>query len=401
VSLHATITHIENPGPLVLPKTLSNLFMGLIVIGALAFVGGVVLDSTRAWQNYILNVYMFTGFALGGYMFVSINRAVNSHWAVVPRRLAEAFMSFLPVAFVLFLILLAGIVMEGDHIYKWMGHDAGIKSPTKASWLSFGPFAIRSVIFFLLWIFVARKLTNYSLAQDGGQNADLSTKANRFAIAAMLLFAPSYAFFSYDLIMSLEHKWFSTMFTVYTFAGIFQSTMALMVIVFVKLKNNQLKNVATASHVKDISGLLFAFTIFMCYVGFSQFMLIWYANLPEETFYYMKRSEGGWVIITYAVWFFKFIVPFFGLLGQGQKKHERWLMLVCWGVLVGQFLDLYWMIFPARNAELVPVSWIEIGTLAMFTGLFGYFVSRWMTKHPLIPVGDPKALVSANWRFWE
>jgi hypothetical protein len=261
--------------------------------------------------------------------------------------------------------------------------------------------AARNVIFFVIWILVGRKLINYSLAQDEGKNAELSPKANRFGIVALLLFAPTFAFFSYDFLMSMEPKWFSTMFSVYTFAGIFQSTLALMVIVFVKLKENQLKDVATPSHVKDISGLLFAFTVFMCYVGFSQFMLIWYANLPEEVFYYLKRADGGWLPLAYFVWFFKFILPFFGLLGQGQKKHSLWLMIVCWGVLIGQWLDIYWMSIPANHAEFVMISWIDVGTLAMFAGLFGYFVSRWMTKHSLIPAGDPLVLESANWRFWE
>jgi len=401
VSLHATVTHIDNPGPLVLPKSLNNLFMGLIVIGALAFVGGVVVDSTRAWQNYMQALYLFTGFSLGGMVFVAIKRAVSSHWAVVPRRLAEAFMSFLPVAFVLFLILLVGVMMEGEHLYKWMGHNAGIVSPSKARWLSFDLFAVRNVLFFIIWILLSRKLIGFSVSQDGGQNQDLTVKASRFSIVALMLFAVTFAFFSYDLLMSLEPKWFSTMFTVYTFAGVIQSTMALMVIIFIKLKNNQLKHVATPSHVKDLSGLLFAFTIFMTYIGFSQFMLIWYANLPEETFFYLKRSGDGWLAIACLTWFFKFILPFFGLLGQGQKKHESWLMMVCWGVLIGQFLDLYWLSMPSNHTNFVMISWIELGTLAMFAGLFGLMVSRWMSKHPLVPVGDPMIVTSANWRHWE
>lgn len=399
--MHATVTHIDNPGPLSLAKPLSNLFMAMIAIGGLAFIGGVIADPTRAWQNYIINLYMFTGFALGGFAFVTINRAVNAHWAVVPRRLAEAFMSFLPVAFMLFIPALVGIMMTGDSIYSWMGDNSRIHSPTKHAWLSYNFVAIRNVLFFIIWILLARKLISYSVGQDNGQNQDSRPAAARFSIVALLLFAPTYAFFSYDLIMSMEPKWFSTMFTVYTFAGIFQSTMALMTIVFVKLKQNQLKHVATPSHVKDLSGLLFAFTVFMCYVAFSQFMLIWYANLPEETFYYIKRSEGGWVVIAYFTWFLKFILPFFGLLGQGQKKHDRWLMIVCGGVLLGQYLDLYWMAVPSQNPTLVPIAWIEIGTLALFAGLFGLFVSRWMSKHNLIPVGDPYVLASANWRFWE
>ncbi len=401
MSLHAAITHIENPGPLSLPKSLNSLFIGLIALGALAFLGGLAVDSTRAWLNYFNAVFIFTGFSLGGYMFIAINRAVNARWAIIPRRLAEAFMSFLPVAFVLFLIMLVGMYMEGASIYSWMGHDHNIHSSAKMRWLSFDMVAGRNILFFLIWIFVARKFINYSLAQDAGGNQDLSPKATKFAILAVMLFAPTFAFFSYDVLMSMEPKWFSTMFTVYTFAGIFQSTLALMIIVFVKLKNGQLKDVATPSHVKDISGLMFAFTIFMCYVGFSQFMLIWYANLPEETFFYLKRSEGGWLEVAYATWFFKFVLPFFGLLGQGQKKHDLWLMIVCWGVIIGQFLDIYWISVPAHHSSFVPIAWIEIGTLAMFTGLFGFFVSRWMSRHSLIPVGDPHVLASANWRFWE
>lgn len=399
--MHATVTHIENPGPLALPKSLSNLFMGLTVLGALAFLGGLAVDSTRAWQNYMQTLYIFTGFSLGGMVFVAINHAVASHWAVVPRRLAEAFMSFIPVAALLFIVLLVGISMEGGKLYSWLGHEHGIASPTKQRWLSFDLFAARNVLFFVIWFFVARKLVAYSVAQDGGQNQDLSLKAARFSIIGLLLFAPTFGFFSYDLLMSLEPKWFSTMFTVYTFAGVIQSTMALMVIIFVSLKRDQLKHVATPSHLKDLSGLLFAFTIFMTYIGFSQFMLIWYANLPEETYYYLKRSDHGWLAIAVLTWFFKFILPFFGLISQWQKKHEKWLVMVCWGVLVGQFLDIFWLSMPSNHPELVMIGWMEIGILAMFAGLFGIVVSRWMSKHSLIPVGDPRVLASVNWRFWE
>lgn len=375
--------------------------MGLIVIGALAFVGGVMVDAARAWQNYFNAVFIFTGFSLGGYMFIAINRAVSAKWAIIPRRLAEALASFMPVAFVLFLIMLVGMYLEGASIYSWMGAESGIRTAGKLKWLSFEMVAGRNILFFLIWMFVINKFIKYSVGQDSGGNAEHSSKAKSFAIFSILLFAPTFAFFCYDVLMSQEPKWYSTMFTVYTFAGIFQSTLALMVVLFINLKNGQLKDVATPSHVKDISGLLFAFTVFMCYVGFSQFMLIWYANLPEETFFYLKRADGGWIWLAYATWFFKFILPFFGLLGQGQKKHELWLKIVCWGVLIGQFVDIYWITIPAQHPTLVPFGWIEIGTLALFAGLFGLFVSRWMSKHSLIPVGDPNVLASANWRFWE
>jgi hypothetical protein len=401
VSLHATLTHVENPGPLKLAAKTRSIFMASAAIGALAVLGGIIVDPLRGWQNYMQGFWIFNGFALGGIFFVALNHAVGAKWAVIPRRLGEAFGSFLPVGLVLFLILLFGIYSQGEHLYKWMGTDDEIWSPTKNVWLSFGFFAIRNVVFFLIWIFFANKLTKLSLAQDSGGNAENSRTMPRWSIAYLILFALTFALHSFDLLMSLEPKWFSTMFPVYCFVGVFQSTLALMGIVFMRLKKDELHAVATSSHVKDIGTLLFAFTVFMCYVGFSQFMLIWYANLPEETFYYIKRFEGGWLGITFIVLVLKFVIPFFGLLGQGQKRAETWFNVVCWSVLIGQFLDVYWMSMPSNHAHFVPVSWNEIGTLLFFAGVFGLVVSRFMSKHSLIPAGDPNVLASANWRFWE
>jgi hypothetical protein len=229
----------------------------------------------------------------------------------------------------------------------------------------------------------------------------LSGHLAKISIGFILILAPTITLMSIDLMKSQQPHWFSTMWGVYCFAGAFQSSLALMLIVFVRLKNGVLSKLATQSHVKDIAGLMFAFTIFMCYVGFSQFMLIWYANLPEETIFYIMRMQHGWGILFLVIVFFKFVIPFFGLLGQGQKKNESWLIFVCWSVIIGQYLDFFWVTFPNYHETFMMIGWMEIGIFLGFAGIFGLTVARFFEKHAAAAAGDPKALASANWRFWE
>jgi hypothetical protein len=130
-------------------------------------------------------------------------------------------------------------------------------------------------------------------------------------------------------------------------------------------------------------------------------MLIWYANMPEETFYFAKRQDGGWIWLFLLLPLFKFALPFFGLLSQTAKKSEKWIMTVCVLVLIGQYLDIYWMVMPALHRTFVPISWMEIGIFLGFAGLFGLSVTRFYTRNPLLPYRDPYLLESVNWRFWE
>jgi len=368
-------------------------------IGVLVFAFGLLMDASRAWNDYLVSYFLFLCLGAGGLFFTTLHYAVNAAWVVVARRVASGLAAYLPIA----LILLFGVFLGAGHIYPW-AQGSTIADPGKARWLSVPWMMPRDVLSLLIWIFFAWKIIyGLSLKQDETGDVRLTRRAMTWSIIFMPVFAFSFSLLSYDLVMSTEPGWYSTMFAVYTFAGLFQSTLAMIIIIFLLMmrENGPLARVATPSHVKDLGTLLFAFTIFMTYIGFSQYMLIWYANLPEETVYFFKRQEGGWVWLFLALPLFKFAIPFFGLLSQSAKKNATWLITVCALVLVGQFLDIYWMIMPSLHPQIVLIGWMEIGIFLGFAGIFGLAVTRFYARHSVLAYRDPYILESANWRFWE
>ncbi len=395
---HATVTEVTNPGPVSIASKWKMLFAAFTGIGVACFAAGLSVDAARAWHVYLYSHFMFLCMGMFGLFFTALNQGVNAKWSIAVRRVAEGFTAYIPVALLTFIGLAFGL----DHLYKWAeGGDLG--DPAKYVWLSPMWFVARGVVFVLIWLFFSRILVGSSLKQDETGDPRLTRKAINWSVVFFPVFAGTFTIASFDMIMSLESKFFSTMFGVYCFAGMFQSGLALLAILFIRLKQQgqPLHEIATKSHVKDLGGLLFAFTVFMTYIGFSQYMLIWYANMPEETFWYINRQQNGWVYIFILLPLFKFAIPFFGLLSQAFKKNETWLTFVCWMIILGQFFDLYWLVMPTYSESIVPVGWMEIGIWLGFAGLFGLSVSRFFSKHSILAWRDPRILESANWRFWE
>jgi hypothetical protein len=395
---HTALTQIESPGPVVLATKWRTAFIACAVIGVAAFAGGLAVDAARAWQSYLVSYFMFACFGVFGLFFTALHHAVNATWVIVVRRVAEGLTAYLPIALVLFLVMIPGL----KYIYPWATPDFVTHYPAKREWLSVLWVSVRGIVFILVWMFFAWKLVRMSLKQDETGEPSLTRKMIYWSIAFMPFFAGTFSMTSFDQLMSLEPKWYSTMFPVYCFAGMFQSGLALITIIFIMLRRQgALRAVTTPSHLKDLGTLVFAFTIFMTYIGFSQYMLIWYANLPEETFYFIKRSEGGWQYLFIALPVFKFVIPFFGLLSQGLKRMENWLLMVCGAILIGQYLDIFWMVRPSVSGSAPVIGWIEIGTFLGFAGLFGLAVSWFYGKYSVLASRDPRIIESANWRFWE
>jgi hypothetical protein len=397
--MHPSITHIDNPGPLVLAPRMKTVLYALTGGGILCFIVGMLVDATRAWNDYLVSYFFFLCLSLSGLFFTALNHAVNATWVVVTRRISSGLAAFLPVALVLFF----GVIYSASRVYPWAAGPMEGDPGKYHFWLSLPFFSARQTVFFLLWFFFGWKIIGFSIRQDVTGDVRLSRKAINWSLAFMPVFAITFSLLSYDLVMSLEPKWYSTMFGVYCFAGLFQSGLAAITLIFLWMKREggPLEKIATPSHVKDLGTLVFAFTIFMTYIGFSQYMLIWYANMPDETFYFLKRQQGGWEFLFLALPVFKFFIPFFGLLSQGLKKREGWLKLVCISILFGQFLDIYWMMLPALHPTFAPLGWMEIGVFLGFTGLFGLSVTKFYTRFNVLPIQDPHLLESANWRFWE
>ena len=385
---HTVVEKVE-PKKFELPGNTKVIFFVMMGIGLASLVAGFILNKERVWHSYLTSYFYFSSLAIGGLFFSAIQHAVQAGWSVNIRRISESMTAFLPVVLVGGLVLLA----SGSDLYLWLDKEVYLNDPIiagKYAYLNWGFWAVRMVVFALLWWFFSTKIVGYSLKQDEDGDEAWTHKLTRVSVAFLLVFALSYSLFSVDLLMSLEPHWFSTIWGVYCFAGLFQSTLAFTILMILYCRSKGwVTGLMTEEHVHDVAKFLKGFTVFWAYIAFSQFMLIWYANLPEETVFYLHRSHGGWMEVSLALLVFKFIVPFVALLPRWAKRTPMHLVMVCILVLIMQYVDLYWVVYPNYKDHVV-FSWMEVGVFIGFLGVFLFLVSRFLGKHNLVPVKDPR-----------
>jgi hypothetical protein len=385
---------IKNPGPLNVSNRTKGLSAVLMFIGVAAFAIALMTNKERAWHAYLTGYFYFFILGIGGLFFAAVNFVAKAGWVVNVRRFSEALTSFLPVAFGGAVVLLAG----GKSLYAWMDSAKVAADPLlehKSGYLNPTFFIIRLLVFFGLWMLFRSKLVGGSLEQDKTGDDSITHRSVGWGIAFLLTFALSFSLFGVDLLMSLDYRWFSTIFGVYLFAGLFQSTMATMILMIIHcMKKGLLKGFVTDDHLHDLGKYLFAFTVFWAYIAYSQYMLIWYANLPEETIFYMPRVTGSWMYVTAALLLFKFVVPFLALLPRWAKRSHTHLTAVCVLILIMQYVDLYWLIYPTYNSETVVFGLPEIGCFLGFAGAFAFMVSRFLGTNSIVPVKDPRQFES-------
>lgn len=383
--------NLKNAGPLNVSGQLKGICLALVLLGVAAFGFLLTKDKDRAWHAYLAGYFYFFLIAIGGLFFASIQHVTRAGWSVNVRRICEAFTAFLPVAFVGGLVLLAG----GKSLYEWMD-SAKVASDHllshKQGYLNTPFFVIRLVLFFGLWLMFSKKLVGDSLKQDKNGDDSISEKLVGWSIAFLLVFAISLSLFSVDLIMALQPHWFSTIFGVYCFAGLFQSTMASMILMILYAKKKgMLEGYVDENHLHDLGKFMFAFTVFWAYIAYSQYMLIWYANLPEETIFFLPRVTGGWTYVSAALLLFKFVVPFLALLSRRAKRNPAYLGVLCVWILIMQYVDLYWLIYPNYNAETPVFGIAEFLIWAGFGGGFLFLTLRFLSQNNIVPVKDPRA----------
>lgn len=367
----------------------------MMFVGVLLFALGLIKDPTRTWYSYLTSYFYFTSLAVGGLFFAAIQHISKAGWSVVIRRFSEAMTAFLPVAAVASIVLFFG----AKSLYIWLdpelvSHDKLLAG--KASYLNMTFFIIRMVLFFGLWIWFAKRIIGNSLKQDQDGSEKWTLKNVPNSIAFILVFALSYSLFSVDTLMSLQPHWYSTIWGVYCFAGLFQSTCAVLVItVGYMIRKGLVRGWVNIEHLHDLAKFMKAFTIFYAYIAFSQFMLIWYANLPEETIFYLARSGGGWMAATIALFVFKFAVPFLLLLPRAAKRSIAHTTLVSILILIMQYVDIHWMVYPNLSQTWI-FSWYEIGTFLLFGGLFLWAITSFFAKNSLVATRDPRLEESLN-----
>ncbi len=368
-----------------------------IALLVISVIGGIV-DPPRFYFAYLVGWMFCVALSLGGLFFVMIHHLTRSHWAVVVRRIAEVLAMSFPALLVLSLPVFIGM----HDLFHWTHHDIyDPASPAydpilagKHVYLNTPFFIVRVLVYFSVWTLISYKLYKLSVRQDVDPDTSIPAAQRKVSAWGVPVFALTLAFSSYDLLMSLDPHWFSTMFGVYFFAGAFWSAVAFIAFTGILLQRmGVLRGVVTREHYHDLGKWMFAFTVFWAYIAFSQYMLIWYANLKEETIWFAHRLENGWEYHSAALLIMHFIVPFLIMLPRAAKRSIPLLAIMAVWFFIMQWFDLHWLSLPVlsmTHPEAATFHWLD---LTCWLGLFGLFGSLFLFRlgrHSLVPVNDPR-----------
>lgn len=366
---------------------------GLILLGGIALLSSFALNKTVGWVDYtVFNLYFVT-IAVSGIFFLSLAGVVQASWLTPYKRIPEAMTKFLPISAVMMAVGYFGL----HTIYEWTHTEVVKNDPIlieKTPWLNEPRFMITMAIIFILWIAISAKLRKYSDLMDGPDGEQVAQKFVGFSAISIIVFALTICIAAFDWIMSVEPHWFSTIFGVYVFAGSFVSGIAFITLAVLKLQElGYFKGVITEDHHHDLGKWMFGMSIFWAYIWISQYLLIWYANIPEETEYYVLRHHN-WNTLFFINLGLNFIVPFFGLMTRAAKRNPTRLKIIAIVLLVGHFLDLYVMVAPKvfEHHNITSVSGlgvVQILQLLGGMGLFIYVVGSALSKRKLVVENDP------------
>ncbi len=328
-----------------------------VTSGALA-IGGVVLlvialgwcllfadGFSRWWHAYLTNVCFFVSISLGALFFVILHYLTGAKWSIVLRRISEMLAMAIPVLGLLMIPIAIAMLAGSDHLYSW--NSAELRQTDeliqkKAPYLNATFFVVRSVIYFTIWTLMAGFFWRYSRAQDTGRQDADGGRVRRWSGPAMIVWAITVNFAAFDWLMSLEPHWFSTIFGVYFFSGAVVGFFAAVPpLLAIARRTGRIGNEITVEHEHDVGKLLFGFILFWAYIAFSQYMLIWYANIPEETFWFANRQQRPWLWISLLLIVGHFFLPFFGLMSRHSRRNPTGpagLVLFCPGDALGRFV---------------------------------------------------------------
>ncbi len=360
--------------------------------------------ANKPWANLLVNNFFFLAIALGALFFLAIQYAAQAGWATLILRVMEAMSQFLVIpVMIMLLLVVTGVYHIGDnHLWHWM--QEGIMDPEsphydeiiagKEGYLN-GPFyLLRTLIYLIGWVGAAMLLRRMSLKMDrGGDVAAQWKKMRNLSAGFLVFFAVTSSTSAWDWIMSIDTHWFSTLFGWYTFAGIFVSSLTVLTLIIIYLKSKGYLEDVNENHIHDLGKFMFAFSIFWTYLWFSQFMLIWYSNIPEEVTYYMARF-GEYKGLFFLMLAINFVFPVLVLMSRNTKRNYGFLVTAGIFIIIGHWLDVYIMVMPGTVGSLWSIGLVSIGTFLGFAGLFILVVFRSLAKAPLVSKNHPMLLES-------
>lgn len=378
----------------------------IVLIGAaLSLGGGEAIDLGEGrfprttlsdfMASYLINFWFLLTLGLGGLFFTMVQHLTRAGWSATVRRTAEFLAASLIPTSLLFIPIAIVVLMQDGTLYPWTNpelveHDLLLQ--WKEPYLNVGFFLLRAVIYIAIWVFLAWRFVGQSLKQDETGDFAITYRLQALAAPAMFLFGLSLTFAAVDWIMTLAPIWFSTMWGVYLFAGTMVSTCAALILLVSLLHQfGKLRGVVNVEHTHDLSKLMFGFIVFWGYIGFSQYMLIWYANIPEETFWYRFRQENdGWVTMSFILLIGHLLLPLPLLLRRSLRRNAAYMTTWAVFMLIMHWIDLYWMIAPQFRPDAPYPGVMDLALLVAAVAYLAGFLFLMMGRYPLAPLKDPR-----------
>ena len=365
--------------------------VGLVLAGV-----GFAVDREQFYRSYLFGFIFWTEIALGCLVILLIGHSASGSWFVTCRRAVEAGARTFWLCALLFIPVALSFFVKGHHsLYLWsdqsvVAHDKVLQ--LKSGYLNVGFFLIRSVIFFLAWIFISYRLNTLSRQQDEASDpGEYKKKMRNFSAPMLVLVIVLMTFASVDWLMSLDPHWTSTIFGILFLGGSGLSAISFLILAMILLsKYKPLSEYFVGRSMHDLSKLMFAFTLLWAYFSLSQFLIIWAGNLPEEIPWYINRLSEGWKVIAGAIVLLHFVVPFFILLPRRANRSRRIMVAVATIMIVMRFIDTFWLIGPSEEDKRFHLSWMDIVIPIGIGGiwLWAYFTN--IKSRPMLPVNEPK-----------
>lgn len=393
----------------------------LMVIGVIALVGGFITDDSdhhqRWWANLLVNGYFFFAVALGALFFYALQYAAEVGWSAYIKRFFEAMFAYLPIGSAVIVVVLIAGQLHMHHLYHWMDHtlyheymvvegetvsytdtmEAGaVPNPNydyiianKSAYLNAGFFWLRTIVYIATFLIFARLFRKWSLREDEEGGTKLHYLQYRRSALFLVFFAVFSSTLAWDWLMSIDTHWFSTLYGWYVFSGMWVSTMIFALLSLLWLRSKGHFQNLSESHIHDLAKWMFAISMLWAYLWFSQFMLIWYSNIPEEVTYYIDRMYTDYAVPFMVMFFINFAVPFYVLIARDAKRNPVFIIPVALLIFVGHFADVYLLIIPGTMFDHNHFGWMEVGMFLGFLGLFTFTTFRALSKAPLVAKNHP------------
>ena len=383
--------------PYVFTSKAKGIFAAITLLGILLAAIGFQADGERAWKTVLIGYMLVTYAGLGAAFIQGIQYVANAAWGVGFRRIPESMVGILPVSIVLYVPL---VLVGRHHVWGWI--DPQLLPPslahylTSKTWyLNLPGFMTRDLLFLSFVTVVTQLWRRWSLAQDRTGDEKYTVWSTRLGAGFLVVWAVGICMFGFDTLMSLDFKWFSSMFGVYTFVGCFLTGLSVTTLLTLwhRRPGGALEGVVGVNNIHDLGKLMFGFTVFWVYIGFGQLLIVWYADLPDETIFFVHRWATGWAPVSLGLIVFRFVFPFFFLMRRKVKRNPALLAFGAAWVLSAEFYDLYWIAIPTLKLEggqgPAPVLW-DLGSALACIGIFLYVTHSVFAANKTVPSQDPR-----------